>query len=77
MHRDETSIPKHLQAELLALGIPAARHTFPILAGLFPREFNIEATGLNTEELAKVLVHFVGRGLISPQAPPPAPRSSR
>jgi hypothetical protein len=64
-HRDEGPIPDRVRAQLLALGIPATKHTRDVLAGLFPREFNIDAAGLNTEDLARVLVHFAGSGLIA------------
>jgi hypothetical protein len=49
----------------LALGIPAAKHTPALLAGLFPHEFNIESAGLDGEDLAKVLVDLAGRGIIA------------
>lgn len=54
-----------MRAQLLALGIPAAKHDPQLLAGMFPREFNIDAAGLDAEELAGVLVHFARQGLIS------------
>jgi hypothetical protein len=47
------------------LGIPAAKQTAPVLTAMFPREFNIGAAGLDAADLAKVLVHFAGRGLIA------------
>ena len=65
MHQDKGAIPEHIRAQLVALGIPAAKHTPPLLAGLFPREFNIEAAGLETEDLARVLVRFATTGLVA------------
>lgn len=59
------SIPQKVRAHLLALGIPAAKHVPSKLASLFPREFNIAATGLDAEELARVLVYLVGKKIIS------------
>ena len=53
-----------MRAQLLALGIPGARHTPATLAGLFPHEFNIGAAGLDAEDLAKVLVDLTRRGII-------------
>ncbi len=53
----------------MALGIPAADHTPQALKGLFPQDLNIGATGLETEELANVLVYLVEKNII------PAPRS--
>jgi hypothetical protein len=58
-------IPARLRAQLMALGIPAAKHHGHDLAEFFPREFNIGATQMSSEEIAKVLVHFVERKLIS------------
>ncbi|HEY2747286.1 MAG TPA: MEDS domain-containing protein [Polyangia bacterium] len=65
MERNSDFIPERVRAQLLALGIPAAKHTAPALGGLFPREFNIGATGLDTEDVAKVLVDLAGRGIIT------------
>src|SRR3569833_470931 len=58
-------IPARLQAQLLALGIPAAKHTPDGLAGMFPQEFNIGAAGLDTEELGQALIHFAKHEIIA------------
>lgn len=63
--RVEESIPERVRAQLISLGLPPAKHVPSVLAGLFPSEFNIPATGLNTADLARVLVHLAGHGLIS------------
>lgn len=62
---DGDSIPERVRAQLLALGIPGAKHLPDHLASLFPTEFNIGEAGLNAEELARLLVHFAGQGLLS------------
>jgi hypothetical protein len=59
------SIPERVRAQLLALGIPASQHSPDALAGMFPREFNLTVAELTTEDLARVLVHFVSNGIIS------------
>ncbi|HVV50898.1 MAG TPA: MEDS domain-containing protein [Polyangia bacterium] len=64
MQPDAGFLPEHVRAQLLALGIPAAKQTSAVLAGLFPPELNIDSAGLNTEDLAKVLVHLAGHGVI-------------
>lgn len=63
--RSEDSIPERVRAQLLAHGIPAGKHLPDTLAGLFPREFHIEATGLSGEDVARVLLYFVEKKLIS------------
>src|SRR6185437_15789359 len=68
MDRNEESIPERVRAQLLALGIPAAKHAPEALAGLFPREFNIGATGLTAEDMARVLVYLVEKKIISSPA---------
>lgn len=65
MPQKKTSIPARVSAQLLALGIPAAKHTPNGLAGMFPDEFNIRAAGLDAEELAKVLIHFTKQGIFA------------
>jgi hypothetical protein len=65
MPRKKDSIPARVRAQLLALGIPAAKHTADGLANIFPQEFNIIAADLDAEELAKVLVHFVKSEIIA------------
>lgn len=64
MSRNDHSIPERVRAQLLALGIPSAKHTQGALSALFPSQFNISAAGMNTSELAKVLVHFAGQGIM-------------
>jgi len=49
----------------MALGIPAAQHAPDALAGLFPSEFNIGATQLDAEDLARVVVYLIGKKIIS------------
>lgn len=58
-------IPENVRAQLLALGIPAARHVSDELAGYFPREFNISATRMGAEDIARALVYLVGKNIIS------------
>ena len=65
MQSTEHILPDRLRAHLLALGIPPARQVPDVLAGLFPSEFNIGATGLDAEDLAKVLLYFVDRKIFS------------
>ena len=65
MGRNDDVIPEAVQAQLLAVGIPSTKHRREVLAGFFPNEFNIAAAGLNTEDLARVLVHFAENGIIS------------
>lgn len=49
----------------MAAGVPAWKHTQEGLLGLFPRELNAGATGLDAQELAEVLVYLEARGLIT------------
>ena len=49
MHRHEHHLPERVRAQLLALGIPGTKHSFHELAGYFPGEFNIGATGMSEE----------------------------
>ena len=58
-------IPEGVRAQLSAIGIPRAKHVPNVLAGLFPSEFNIGATELSTEDLARVLLYLVGTSVIS------------
>lgn len=62
MPRRTLSVP--VKAQLLALGVPPAKHTPDGLAALFPREFNIDATDLSAEELARVLIYFASHGIL-------------
>jgi len=72
MGPNDHTIPRRLRTQLLALGIPTANHTRDVLAGFFPREFNISATGLSGEEVAQVLVYFAEKKLIAvPGTAPP------
>jgi hypothetical protein len=64
-HPRNDSIPDAVRAQLLALGIPAAKHTPDAIAGLFPREFNIGAADLDAEDLAKVFIHLSTHGILS------------
>lgn len=61
----EDAVPERVRAQLLALGIPAAQHTADALASYFPAELNIHAAELDTESLAKVLVHFANHGILT------------
>ncbi len=76
MEHSEHHIPRPVRSQLLALGIPATKHTRDDLATLFPEEFNIKATALSTEDVARVLVDLVGRKIIATpdMALPPAAR---
>jgi hypothetical protein len=58
-------LPERVRAQLLATGIPAAKHRPEVIASLFPSEFNIAATGMSAEDLAKVLVYLIERKIIS------------
>lgn len=64
-HSDEFSLPPTLRRQLIEIGIPESKHTFEGLAAVFPREFNIRALSLSTEDLARVLVHLVGEKIVS------------
>lgn len=63
--RDEHWIPERVRAQLLSLGIPAAKHDPDALAGFFPSELNIGATKMSAEDLARVLVYLVEKKLIA------------
>ena len=63
MHNEQLS--DRVRAQLLVLGIPPARQVPEVIAGMFPREFNVDATGLGPEELAEVLIYLAERKLIS------------
>lgn len=65
MVREKDCIPANIRSQLLTLGIPASKHTWEALVAFFPREFNIAASGLDAENLARVLVHFATRGIIA------------
>lgn len=65
MPRKEDAIPAGLRAQLLALGIPAAKHTVNGLTGVFPREFNIQATELDAYDLARAVVYFATHGVLA------------
>src|SRR5690242_7964265 len=65
MRRTTDLIPESVRAQLMALGIPPAKHTTHALADLFPRQFNIHAAGLNAEELGNVLVYLTAHGILS------------
>lgn len=62
---NKLSIPEPIRDQLVALGIPREEHVPDVLAGFFPTEFNIRATGLDPEDLARVLVYLVGENIIS------------
>ena len=64
MDTDKPSFPESVRAKLVAMGIPTASHGPDVLAGFFPREFNISATELSTEDLARVLIHLVEEKII-------------
>lgn len=64
MEQKNEFIPLSVQAQLLAAGVPAWKHTYEGLAGLFPKELNVSATGLDTHDLAEVLVYLDARGLV-------------
>lgn len=65
MNYDDRRIPERLRAQLLALGIPSADHTSDALTRVFPGEFNIPATGLSAEDLARVLIYLSEKNIIS------------
>ena len=62
--RDEFFIPAPLREQLVAIGIPRAKHTFEGLAGFFPRDFNVRALSMSAEDLGRVLVHLVGQKIV-------------
>ncbi|HEX5780169.1 MAG TPA: MEDS domain-containing protein [Xanthobacteraceae bacterium] len=64
MCQTELSISEDVRTQLVALGIPRARHTTDALASLFPREFNIKSTELSAEDLGRVLIRLVGEKVI-------------
>ncbi|MBV8882313.1 MAG: MEDS domain-containing protein [Planctomycetaceae bacterium] len=68
MQRKKEGIPESVRAQLFALGIPGAKHTPDAIAGLFPHEFNIGASGLDAEDLARVLVHLATHETIAVSA---------
>jgi hypothetical protein len=65
MVRDKNSIPETTRVRLIAIGIPVAKQGPDELADLFPPEFNIRGLGLNAEDLARVLIHFVEQQIIT------------
>jgi len=69
---DEHVIPERVRAQLLALGIPSAKHDLDALAGLFPSEFNIGATALDAEDVARVLVYLAEKNILSVAGTSPA-----
>jgi hypothetical protein len=64
MHRSTDFVPKRLQAQLLAAGVPAWKHTEEGLLSLFPREMNVGANSLEADDLADVVIYFAARGLL-------------
>jgi hypothetical protein len=58
-------IPAPIRAQLLAAGVPAWKHTHEGLLGLFPPAFNVGAIGLDSHDLAEVLLHLVTRRLLA------------
>lgn len=62
--RDEDFISARARVQLMALGIPAAKHVRGALAGTFPSALNISAAGLSTEDLARILIHLGGDGIL-------------
>ena len=66
------ALSERSRAQLLVLGIPPARQGRDELASMFP--FNVDATGLDAEELAQVLIYLIERKLVSVG---PKPRSLR
>jgi len=52
MDQREHALPERVRAQVLAREIPAAKHGPDALAAMFPREFNISATGLSAEDVA-------------------------
>ena len=66
------AIPERVRAQLLALGIPAAKHSPQALAELFPGEFNIGATALSGEDVARVLIYLAEKNIISVAGATPA-----
>ena len=65
MLRAENGLSDRVRAQLMALGIPPAKQVPDGLRRLFPSEFNIGATELAPEELAKVLIYLAERKVIS------------
>lgn len=65
MQQNSELIPSRLRAQLLAAGIPAWKHNHEGLLRLFPRSFNVDAIGLDTHDLAEVLIHLVTRGIVA------------
>ena len=65
MHSAQNFLSDRVRANLLALGITPRNQAHEALTRLFPSEFNIGATGLVAEDLAKVLIYLAERKLIS------------
>jgi hypothetical protein len=65
MQRYDDYIPERTRAQLLALGVPTANQERDRLANYFPRELNMRATGLDAEDVARVLVYLIEQGLVS------------
>lgn len=63
------AVPDAVRAQLLALGIPAARHGREELIRYFPSEFNLQATRMGAEDIARALVYLAGKNIISVAAP--------
>lgn len=64
MKHTDHYIPERIRAQLLALGISSNKHTINDLSEFFPAEFNIAATGLTTEDLARVVVYLAGEKIL-------------
>jgi hypothetical protein len=54
-----------LRQQLIDLGIPCERHDATSLANLFPPELKVGSFDLSESDVAKVLIAFARRGLIS------------
>jgi hypothetical protein len=65
MEPKKGAVPEHVRAQLLKLGVPEAKQAPEDLRAYFPPEFHISAAGLDGENLARVLVHLCGQGLIT------------
>jgi hypothetical protein len=65
MDRKQGTISEAVRAQLVALGIPRARHVPETLAAMFPAEFNIGETELSAEDVAKVLIYLIEKNILS------------
>lgn len=62
---DGSLLPASVRDQLVAIGLPRSQHSFDALVAMFPRDFNVSALSLSTEDLARVLIRLVETKIIS------------